>query len=550
MRRADVANGVVDEDRTPDYGADWDEGPRQRVEVSEFQIAMRQVSMEQLAQFQPGYRKRLEEHHVEWMPESPAVLVSWDEANLYCQWISKLKGKVFRLPTESEWELAASQTGQLRVEGIADGVQEWCYDWWAPYAADENNAMNPCGPKVGSVRVVRDGGGGSVLEKTREAVPDFRVTDRSATLPGDMRTNLGFRIVSGPNLLEVDEENEVHELRGTPFNDVTAQKCDWETPDDKAAAFFWAGGKFIEPGTGSSAAIPYWSRHHVPSITYCDNGDLLATAFTAPFDNSDQMAILITRLRHGKKKWDPAARFFVAPDRNITSAALFNTGNGVIHHYNGLGINHCEDFSMFKRTSQDNGATWSEPKIVHRFPVNAATPENPTGKPRLWPHMDLKLHNAANGDRILMMSTDVGAGNELGTAIFTSRDDGESWQELTRTGWQSENFGATGRQAGWVAGIHAPVELLGDGSLLAIGRSNDIDGFSPLSHSSDFGKTWTYEASSFPPILSGQRTVLMRLKEGPLLFISFTDSSVNVREKKVKGMDFVDSTGTLSLIHI
>jgi hypothetical protein len=35
------------------------------------------------------------------------------------------------------------------------------------------------------------------------------------------------------------------------------------------------------------------------------------------------------------------------------------------------------------------------------------------------------------------------------------------------------------------------------------------------------GKTWTYHASMFPPIGGGQRLVLRRLKEGPLLLISF-----------------------------
>ncbi len=47
----------------------------------------------------------------------------------------------------------------------------------------------------------------------------------------------------------------------------------------------------------------------------------------------------------------------------------------------------------------------------------------------------------------------------------------------------------------------------------------------PKSISLDDGATWTYSASPFPPIGSGQRAVLRRLREGPLLFISFTSHS-------------------------
>lgn len=37
----------------------------------------------------------------------PVVLVSWRDANAYCEWLSKTLNKKFRLPTEAEWERAA-----------------------------------------------------------------------------------------------------------------------------------------------------------------------------------------------------------------------------------------------------------------------------------------------------------------------------------------------------------------------------------------------------------------------------------------------------------
>lgn len=545
-RGATVAD-TLEDGRRAQSGPDWDEGPQHNVQVSSFRIANRQVSMQEFANFMAGYRKRIESHRIEWSDDSPAVLVSWNEATAYCQWLSKQKQQIYRLPTEAEWELAAANADSLKLSEISDGVQEWCHDWWSPYKFTEKSLIDPRGPNSGTVRILRDGGGGSAEETKQSSenenvvgspVVDYRVTDRSATVPDDRRRNLGFRLVIGKAF--DGETAEQGGLAGVPFENVSPKKKDWIK--NQATPYFVAGGKFIDPAKDQFAELPYWNRHHVPSITYCDNGDLLATAFTAPFDNSDQMAILITRLRNGTVKWDQPARFFVAPDHNVTSATLFNAGNGVIHHYNGLGNNQCEDFSMVKRISQDNGATWSAPKIVHRFPIGAATPENPFGKPRLWPHMDLKSYEI-DGQRVLLLSTDVGAGNELGSAIFSSRDDGESWQEITRTGWNSDFFPDGGKQAGWIAGIHAPFEQLADGSLIAIGRSNNIDGFAPLSSSNDFGKTWAYTASPFPPTLSTQRTMLMRLSEGPLLFVGFTDSSVNAGNGTAKGLEFVDTSG-------
>jgi hypothetical protein len=94
---------------------------------------------------------------------------------------------------------------------------------------------------------------------------------------------------------------------------------------------------------------------------------------------------------------------------------------------------------------------------------------------------------------------------------------------------------------------------------MALGRGADIDKKLAMSISSDGGNTWTYSASEFPSISAGQRLVLRRLKEGPLLLVSFTDRVVGQSEFKVgeqrerrlanNGMVMMDADGNEHTVH-
>ena len=524
-------------------GADWDECPIHEVRISHaYALALSQVTQEEFARFKPAHKEFVISSGMEWQPNAPAVWVTWSEAMEYCRWLGKETGEPIRLPTEAEWEFAARNAAGLGLHGMSDGILEWCLDWWAPYTPDA--ATDPLGPKQGEIRVIRGRGGERTeysevtiddkIKKVRRVVKPSP-SDRSGTIPEDRRADIGFRVVRAP----MPEGTFRAPLPvADVFRNVSQTRATWKAPENRNAPVFFGGVPFIA-NPGDALTLPYFNRHHVPSIVVCDNGDVLVTAMTAPADSSDQMGIVITRLRRGQEQWDPPARFFIAPDRDVDSAVLFNAGNGELHHYNSVGgTDH--RFCIIKRVSTDNGATWSAARMVHRYRMEPPARKPFTGEPRFWSHMPI----VRLSDGTIVMPSDAGYSgmNDDGTVLWRSRDLGESWSEMTRYGWNSNEFSKDGGRAGWIAGIHAPFAVLADGRYLAFGRGCNIGDQMPMSLSSDEGKTWTYQASPFPLILSGQRPALLRLREGPILFASYTDSKIR---KPRQGMDFVDESGAV-----
>lgn len=212
-----VEGGVFTMGATDNQGGSEDEMPVHIVRLDSYYIGTIPVTQElwQIVQgYNPSYHRKNK--------KLPVENITWEECKSFVARLNKLTGKMFRLPTEAEWEYAAR--GGLQFSGfkysgsnlindvawfldnseanthevaqkfpnelgmfdMSGNVWEWCYDWYAPYSS--NDIVNPKGAAIGTKRVCR---GGSCYDKDA----DCRITSRSAHSPLFKSAFIGFRLV-------------------------------------------------------------------------------------------------------------------------------------------------------------------------------------------------------------------------------------------------------------------------------------------------------------------------------------------------------------------
>lgn len=209
--------------------AGHDEQPKRKVRIAKFAISTYEITWADYKRFARETGSRLASHLPKDKENYPVVSVTWDEAVAYTRWLSQQTGHRYRLPSEAEWEYAASggttslywwgsdsgkdqaychdcgldlgprqptQVGQFKpnpfgLYDTAGNVMEWVQDCYHPSydGAPTDGSARETGNC--SLRVARGGAYSS-------AFPSLRTRKRDR-YPKDQRyDNVGFRVVREP----------------------------------------------------------------------------------------------------------------------------------------------------------------------------------------------------------------------------------------------------------------------------------------------------------------------------------------------------------------
>ncbi|MCA9469905.1 MAG: formylglycine-generating enzyme family protein, partial [Nitrospira sp.] len=119
------------------------EKPVRPVKIASFQLSQHEVTFDEYDQFVKLTADSYNPRDETWgRGRRPVINVSWDDAQAYAAWLSQATGKLYRLPTEAEWEYAArSGSKQETWAGTSDESE------LANYAVYKTNQTAEVGSK-------------------------------------------------------------------------------------------------------------------------------------------------------------------------------------------------------------------------------------------------------------------------------------------------------------------------------------------------------------------------------------------------------------------
>jgi formylglycine-generating enzyme required for sulfatase activity len=492
---------------------DYDEAPAHRVTISNaFYLGVHEVTNSQYEAFDPKHKAlRGKSSRAD---DDPVAHVTWHDAVAFCDWLSKKEKRNYRLPTEAEWEYACragtttkyhtgdtltdanvGKTAKAAVKvgsykpnawGLHDmhgNVAEWCLDWYGPYEAAAQT--DPVGRADGYARVTR--GWSFLTASFQDATRYARSSNRSGHLPEDANAYTGFRVVLG----DMPKSRPLPAVAAAYQKDVKQTAAPKEAPDPRKPFFVDYVKDKKNPTIAKETWGPIFSNwNHFSAICVCPNGDVLACWYTTVSESGRELAQACSRLRVGADRWEPASLFFDVPDVNDHAPVLFSDGKRV-YHFCTQSLAGWDNASNIVRWSDDNGATWSKPRII----LSRDDPKRLSQPCSAFQAKDGTLVLACDGD------------NHRDERVMISKDRGMSW-----TVGKGDMRATCGKYA-----IHPAIVPASDGSILSFMRGPHP---LPMLISKDWGDSWEMKATPFPGISVGQKIAAMRLASGAILMCS------------------------------
>ncbi len=245
---------------------------------------------------------------------------------------------------------------------------------------------------------------------------------------------------------------------------------------------------------------PVFSQwNHFSAITTCPNGDILAVWYTTVNESGRECSQAVSRLRAGSQRWDPVCSFLTVPDVNCHAPVLMRDGKRLLHFFT-QSLRGWDNATNALRISDDNGVTWSHPRII----LDRASPQALSQPCCCIKTSDGNLLLACDGDRHKDERFMIGSKNA--------------------TEWRVARGDLRAQAGAYV--IHPTVFQKRDGTLATYLRGQNP---MPVAYSKDGGDSFTVERSIFPGLSSGMKAAVLRLQSGAVLLCTIDT------EKKLVG---------------